>query len=148
MKKVLWLPILIPLLAQGEVRLPSGEREERAGVVSVKMGFGSVSFPAVDAARSSSEKTVPGKKLACNRGVFSLRYDLVRDGSRTKVRRVSVSVKNQAEYIAPKDRRLEEHERGHQRINEAAAGRLEAVLGPDMRLAVRSSAIGENVRSI
>ncbi len=107
---------------------PSGNREERSGVVSVKLGFGSVSFPAVDAARPSPEETIPGKKLACNRGLFSLRYDLARDGSGTKIRRVSVTVKNQAEYIAPRDRRLEEHERGHQRINEAAVGRLEKSL--------------------
>ena len=123
------LLIALPVFGWGEVRVPGGARQEKAGVVTVRMGFGSVSFPAGEAGEAARpEAPAGGRRLACNRGTFSLKYRLARDGGKVSVRRLSVAVKNEAEYRVPRDPRLVEHERGHQRINEAAARRLEVTL--------------------
>jgi hypothetical protein len=123
------LLIMFPVFGWGEVRVPGGAREEKAGVVTVRMGFGSVSFPAGEAGEAARpEASAAGRRLACNRGTFSLKYRLARDGKKVRVRQLSVVVKNEAEYRVPHDSRLVEHERGHQRINEAAARRLEVTL--------------------
>jgi hypothetical protein len=123
------LLITFPVFARGGVRVPAGAREEKAGVVTVRMEFGEVSFPAGEARRQADiPPPDPGRRLASNRGTFSLKYRLVRDGDEVRVQRLSVRVKNEADYRVPGDSRLVEHERGHQRINEAAARRLEKTL--------------------
>lgn len=110
--------------------------------MTVEMGFGAVSFPPAKTAVPTFGKKA-GEKLACNRGTFALRYDLARSGGAVRARQLSVKVRNDAEYLAGRHPLLEEHEKGHQRINTAGAADIEKKLsafqrpGSDMKAAER-----------
>ena len=139
---LLWLIPFLAVPLRGGLRPPPGETREQAGVVSVDLGFGKVVFSSEEA-RADAPGPLPQRErqLACNRGTFSLSYLLATEGGRTIARELKVDVRNKTDYIAPRDPRLEEHEAGHRRINEAAARRMETTLGhfstdnPDLKKA-------------
>lgn len=124
------------------LRPPAGETRETSGGTAVELGFGSVTFPSPEEPGPAADAR-PGERLACNRGTFSLRYELARGKDGVSVRTVSVRVRNQAEFFKGPHPQLEEHEKGHQRINEAGAPRIQKTLaafsrpGPDLRAAER-----------
>lgn len=124
---------------EGELRLPAGKGAERG--VTVDLGFGTVSFPTERPGREVGRKA--GEKLACNRGTFHLSYDLAVKGGAVRPARLSVRVRNLAEYYGDQNPLLEEHERGHQRINEAGGAHIEKALsvfaapGKDLKAAER-----------
>jgi hypothetical protein len=129
------------------LRLPRGEKRAKAGGETVNLGFGTVSFPAPPQA---GPRYRAGERLACNRGTFSLRYALRQEGARVRARDLSVRVANAAEYFAERHTALEEHERGHQRINAAAApdiqGRLSAFSAPGRDLKAAEASLREAFR--
>lgn len=125
--------LLFPLAgrgSEGELRLPAGEQREKGGAVTVALGFGSVVFPtgALAPAGPLESKASHGRLKACNRGTFSLAYELAREGRRVIVRTVSVRVTNEARFIDAATPDLRRHEEVHQSINRAQAARLEKEL--------------------
>src|SRR5262245_54706392 len=117
------LPLLTPCGAEETVRLQDGGR--LSGTVSssrdevrVSWPYGSVSVPARQVEAAPTERPLqPPRSKAWTRGVFTLRYELVRDGDAVRARRVSVGVKNTLGFLDEPTERLREHERMHRLIN-------------------------------
>jgi hypothetical protein len=62
---------------------------------------------------------------AWTKGIFDIRYDLVKDDKTVIAKNVRVTVNNQTHLPTDASRRLREHEEMHKRINETAAARIE-----------------------